>query len=1490
MACRYTYNGKTYSKDEFRDVLLAMSPSEASKYMDGVTSVPDAPFIGSTASWSMLAFKRMIRFAAENGFDSISFTTGAQQAERYDLSKQAGGVYYTKDGVGKGTLVVMPVGKTINSPNGVALLTKDDVAPADLAEYIGKDVAEKLLASTTDADGFHSVEGLDLKIGGEGMKGFYDEILPKSVNKYVKKWGGRTSTTRINTPDLQGASDVVVIPTDDFADFPSGLPLVEQSDGSINIKLVSGWDHPVRGQGARGTSDTLGDFLEWNSLGKKTFSSLPVPIRIAMMDRVRLMVHDSQIGNTIVGLIPVDVMNDLVGGEAPAKVLLHNPSMLSDYLVTNANADVSTVVDKAMSAIVGDLAFPATEVLFGSSNSTGFPVEFRSTFKARDFHGHSIDDLVKASISGSVASGTPVHALDITPAMKQAAMAGQPMFSRNARPFIYSGTETNSQQEQLAMGILAEVWNGKPESSIVEAQRRLNARKAPDAADFLEQNKDKFSPNGMAGTVRYSRSGPAPTDGTVADTRKIRLYGKRDDGSVGAIAGIKGNQWEILITGKDLAGGPQKRVAKTRAQAEAIIAKAGFNVTADIPRRIQAEQGELYNSDLSVSDKWWHWLRFQAQDKLNDLKRVQNKVEGDTGQEMDEATDAYLAEELFHGKAEAVAKEFEETMVDPLLESISRSGYTQEQVEDYLYARHAAEANAVLKDINGGRDAMSGMSNEEATEILDNLRESGDLSKLERIGDLVDQITKARREMLVAEGLETQETIDAWEKAYQHYIPLKGQPGEKPSLMPRIGRGKETKGADSRRRLGRQSRATNLLANLIAQHNATIIRAEKVRVGRALLNFARENPDPNMWRIDKPEMVRALNPLTGLVESVHDPRYMNKPNVMGVRVDGVDHYITFNDENALAMRIATAMLNLGVNDSNFLVRTMLKVNRFLAAMNTSYNPEFVLSNFTRDLQTVAINLNDSEAKNLKARIIAGVPKAILAIRRHTKGKRDSEMAKWYAEFLEDGAKTGWIDHYRDIHDLNKSLTKKMGLYKPGTWAFTKRSFQNVSDFVENWNTAVENGIRLSSYMHARKAGVSRAKAASLAKNISVNFNRAGNSKNGLNAAYLFFNASIQGQTRIIQAMARSKKARRWAYGAIAVSVALDMANRMIGGDDDEGDNRYDSKIPWHVKAMNWVFMLPKGEDMPDWVPDWARGDGYIKIPMPYGYNVLNVMGQKIGKGIDNYGRDNVTEYKPASEAAEIAISALEAFNPIGSSPTLLQFVAPTAFDPAIQWAQNKNFAGIPLRPGENPFDTTPNPQYQQHFSGARGFSKAATEFLNDVSGGNEVTPGKINLSPELVDHMIDFIGGGLGRTVGNTLNIPFTVRDIMEGTEEFDPNNIPFARRVVAKDSEHASQSLYYERRQRLFYAKEELDAAEDRGDDAALRRREERHAKIIPLFSDIKYAEKALKALRKEERAVRVDDRLSRAEMKRELLDIRKQKDDVYKDFNRAYLEVIDR
>ena len=170
------------------------------------SGVPDAPF---KKTWHELALKRMIRYAAENGYDKLAWTTGEQQAARYDLSKQIDQVLWkrwspeTGEPFHRYTVGAMKGGKSIFS--------EQHIKPNELGQYVGKELAQRIESDTSRNSGNYS--GLDLKVGGEGMKGFYDQILPSYLNRYAKKWGGRVSditlpgTGKMTLPGQYGISE-----------------------------------------------------------------------------------------------------------------------------------------------------------------------------------------------------------------------------------------------------------------------------------------------------------------------------------------------------------------------------------------------------------------------------------------------------------------------------------------------------------------------------------------------------------------------------------------------------------------------------------------------------------------------------------------------------------------------------------------------------------------------------------------------------------------------------------------------------------------------------------------------------------------------------------------------------------------------------------------------------------------------------------------------------------------------------------------------------------------------------------------------------------------------------------------------------------------------------------------------------------------------------------------------------------------------------------
>ncbi len=164
--------------------------------------VPNAPF-KDTDAWAGLAMKRMIREAAEKGYDRVSWTPGEAQAARYDLSKQVDSLLYQKnpDGTFKVSAQIGERGQMLG----------DKLTDSQLADHVGKDVAEKIVkgegkkenlggsSSSTPPDHWNNLSGVDLKVGGEGMREFYDKMLPKIAEKIGKAHGVKVKRDSVPT-------------------------------------------------------------------------------------------------------------------------------------------------------------------------------------------------------------------------------------------------------------------------------------------------------------------------------------------------------------------------------------------------------------------------------------------------------------------------------------------------------------------------------------------------------------------------------------------------------------------------------------------------------------------------------------------------------------------------------------------------------------------------------------------------------------------------------------------------------------------------------------------------------------------------------------------------------------------------------------------------------------------------------------------------------------------------------------------------------------------------------------------------------------------------------------------------------------------------------------------------------------------------------------------------------------------------------------------
>ncbi|HEA8558172.1 TPA: hypothetical protein RXP71_002897 [Escherichia coli] len=911
-------------------------------------------------------------------------------------------------------------------------------------------------------------------------------------------------------------------------------------------------------------------------------------------------------------------------------------------------------------------------------------------------------------------------------------------------------------------------------------------------------------------------------------------------------------------------------------------------------------KGPYYSRTSSLTPEETIASRFvrQMQDKFQVLKAVQENIRK-TGGKIDDSNNAYMAEELFHGKAENDLNVMKERYVQPLAKLLADYKIAQADLDEYLYARHAPERNAHIAKINPKMpDGGSGMTNAEAAEIMQRVRNSGKQAQYDRLAGIIDDMLARRRELIREAGLEENGVVDAWQNAYRYYVPLKGQDVDGVVSLPRTGKGFTIGGRESRQAMGRASRAQSPSTQAIQDLSESLIRHRKNEVGNAFLKLVQDNPDKDYWQVftdDRPDTMRTIAERKDQETGETRREVVERPVPMAMMADryfttkknGKTYYIKLHDP-----RLMRAMKNMGPETSNAFVRTLGKVNRFLATVNTSYNPEFLVSNFIRDVQTAVMNLKAEQGRsdgklkgldNLSAlAVVKDSRSAMSAVYASLRGKtltgKGTQWQKVWKEFVEDGGKTGWFN-MGDLEGQQKEMDRLVSLAKGGWKGQSIGAWNSFLNLVEDANGAVENALRLSAYKHARDAGLSRQQAASLAKNMTVNFNRRGEQGALMNSLYMFANASIQGTANLVRTLGHLNgegpllERLRWknlnvpqkiALAAVGAGYLLGSLNRSVAGEDDDGVNWYD-KVPSHVKERNLVIMKS--------VFGGKAGE-YWSIPLPYGYNVFFLLGHTA----EGVAAGDLT----ASRAAgNVVGGVLGAFSPIGSetsetvSGALLKNAAPTILRPFANLAMNENFMGAQIYQENMPFGT-PKPDSQLGRRSTPEAYKAFASWLNAFSGGSQYRPGAVDVTPESLKYWIDYISGGTGRFISKTTDAAVKSLNGIDIPEQ----QAPFLGKISGEVMPYADQQKMYDRMTEVAQYHAELKSLTGAERTAFI---DENNGKLSMngLMQDTR---KRLKDLRKQRDAIYADSTLSLAQQSAMVKSVERDMKIAVDRFNREY------
>lgn len=527
------------------------------------------------------------------------------------------------------------------------------------------------------------------------------------------------------------------------------------------------------------------------------------------------------------------------------------------------------------------------------------------------------------------------------------------------------------------------------------------------------------------------------------------------------------------------------------------------------------------------------------------------------------------------------------------------------------------------------------------------------------------------------------------------------------------------------------------------------------------------------------------NPTTKKVEYRTNNYLRASKNVLAIPVDGETRYIFFNPGDERAKRLVTALKGDDVQQLGEITAAVGKFTRWIASVNTQYNPFFGIINMMRDVQGAQFNLSSTplagEQGNVNRRIKDAAATIFQSLRAERAGQRATgEYAAEWDEFQRLGGPTGLKDmlarEQGKISALGEELER---LKEAGTKKMTKKAFGMVADLLSDFNDTMENAVRLSAFIEAKrkfkeqgmKPDTAAEKAAELAKNLTVNFNRKGQKTQMINSWFAFFNAAAQGSARLAETL-RGPAGKKIMLSLVALGVIQQLWLAAAGFDDDDP--------PEFVREKN--FVIPTG------------GGKYLSWPLPLGFNFFVNFGRIVTAAVGNGGEN------PSKYVADMASVLSNTFNPFGSSGLSMQTVAPTIADPFLAIEANKDAFGRPIYKEDRA--TKPTPAHLRTSERSTTVSKLISEVLNRISGGTEYQKGKIDLTGDEIDFLAGQVGGGVwreGKKIADFVSDQFTGEDTA-------PYRIPLVGRFIGDTGSQANiKNRFYQNVTQLSKYEDEI-------------------------------------------------------------------------------------
>jgi hypothetical protein len=745
-------------------------------------------------------------------------------------------------------------------------------------------------------------------------------------------------------------------------------------------------------------------------------------------------------------------------------------------------------------------------------------------------------------------------------------------------------------------------------------------------------------------------------------------------------------------------------------------------------------------------------FREEVLDYNRPVERLQETIEEALGRPLTDDERIYDQKRLLEPKVTGALRRLEVNELNEaksLMRAAAKMGVDFKQLGRGLIAHHAEERNESKGNFDRNSEKGSGMSAVDADKILADIKADPKQQALfDRLVELNKRLRDIELDSYVASGILTKAQADDLRNSSKTYTSLRGFEDDALSQVYggdeslRGTNGMSVLGKDIRKAEGRESISDNPLQNMFQQAARAIERAETNKVIKNSADAIRKAGFTKEDGVYVAENIGAT-PAKTVREALLDPR------IIGFKEDGVQKFLVFEDRAQ-----AEAFKRLSPDNLNAVLDVMVNTLNKVKNLWTHYSPEFLIRHFVfRYPIEGAMNLKGMKEQGLRTGALGYFKDAFSAIadiNRYLQGNKvkDPKIAAAIREMEEAGG----IVSFRNVSDtMNlKDREARITLDK-------ENPLKAAHEHVDRFLTAMDSAERLAIYMRAREAGKSPQEAAILARDATVDFAKKGKSA-GLMSVWLEFgNVAVQTTARMGRAFTQSKNYRRTLYGIMGAAAALEVANYLFGGEDEDGTPLVE-KIPAYERIQNIVIITGKSD---------KGNPTYIKIPLPY--PLFGIWTAGSGMTQSAMSAAGKSKLKQGEIVSRIGHGMAETLTPFGRNVNnMASLLVPGMLRPIGDINSNKDWKGDSIH------TDFPKKGLDKADQARTGTDPGWTAFAKGLS--------KIGIDayPEDIKHVVDHFVGAQRRLVSNAI-------DTVKGNDkdERPANRIPFAR-VVYGEAETA--------------------------------------------------------------------------------------------------------